>query len=170
MMLRKFRFETCSTPDRRAQMETDAVGLLLGLGNPLLDISPDVPTPVSESYAVTPGSPIPAEVRHMPLYPGLAGNSKVQAQPLGSWVVVLATVRPQASYIAASRSSDDASAFNGPALPLNPSRLSQNWPSGAETLGRTRFTTTVADDVTVNKGLRKSVLPAMVGCCDGDVS
>ena len=59
-------------------METDAVGLLLGLGNPLLDISADVPTSVFESYAVTPGSAILAEDRHMPLYAELAENYKVQ--------------------------------------------------------------------------------------------
>ena len=59
-------------------METDAVGLLLGLGNPLLDISADVPTSMFESYAVTPGSAILAEDRHMPLYAELAENYKVQ--------------------------------------------------------------------------------------------
>lgn len=53
-------------------------GVLCGLGNPLLDISAEVPTEVLTKYDVTLNNAILAEEKHLPLYAELAARDNVQ--------------------------------------------------------------------------------------------
>ena len=53
-------------------------GAILGMGNPLLDISSDVPTEFLEKYGVTLNNAILAEEKHQPLYAELIANFPVQ--------------------------------------------------------------------------------------------
>ncbi len=53
-------------------------GAILGMGNPLLDISADVPLEVLERYGVTLNNAILAEEKHLPLYSELISNYPVQ--------------------------------------------------------------------------------------------
>lgn len=53
-------------------------GAILGLGNPLLDISAEVPTEVLTKYDVKLNNAILAEAQHMPLYAELISNHDVQ--------------------------------------------------------------------------------------------
>lgn len=50
---------------------------ILGVGNPLLDISTNVPAEMLEKYGVKPGDIILAEEKHMPVYKELEENFKV---------------------------------------------------------------------------------------------
>lgn len=43
-------------------------GLLVGIGNPLLDISANVGSDLLEKYGLNPNDAIMAEEKHMPLY------------------------------------------------------------------------------------------------------
>jgi len=51
--------------------------VLLGIGNPLLDISASVPEEVLSKYGLKPGNSILAEPQHLPLYAELVNNYKV---------------------------------------------------------------------------------------------
>lgn len=53
-------------------------GAILGMGNPLLDISAEVPMEVLEKYGVTLNNAILAEEKHLPLYQELISNYPVQ--------------------------------------------------------------------------------------------
>lgn len=53
-------------------------GVLLGLGNPLLDISADVPLSLLNKYDVKLNNAILAEAQHMPIYKELIDNFPVQ--------------------------------------------------------------------------------------------
>jgi sugar/nucleoside kinase (ribokinase family) len=53
-------------------------GGLLGLGNPLLDISADVGQDVLDKYGLTMNNAVLAEEKHMPLYKELVDSYKVQ--------------------------------------------------------------------------------------------
>mmetsp|Transcript_2521 Transcript_2521/g.4574 ORF Transcript_2521/g.4574 Transcript_2521/m.4574 type:complete len:345 (-) Transcript_2521:180-1214(-) len=53
-------------------------GAILGLGNPLLDISADVPLEVLEKYGVALNNACLAEEKHLALYPELVENYPVQ--------------------------------------------------------------------------------------------
>lgn len=53
-------------------------GAILGMGNPLLDISAEVPMEVLEKYGVTLNNAILAEEKHLPLYNELIANYPVQ--------------------------------------------------------------------------------------------
>eukprot|EP01138_Halocafeteria_seosinensis_P013588 gb/GECG01013877.1/.p1 GENE.gb/GECG01013877.1/~~gb/GECG01013877.1/.p1 ORF type:complete len:344 (+),score=49.87 gb/GECG01013877.1/:1-1032(+) len=53
-------------------------GALLGMGNPLLDISAEVPDEVMKRYDVQPNNAILAEEKHMPLYKELIDNYDVR--------------------------------------------------------------------------------------------
>lgn len=53
-------------------------GVLLGVCNPLLDISADVPPEVLEKYGVTLNNAILAEEKHIPIYDELVANYPVQ--------------------------------------------------------------------------------------------
>ncbi len=59
-------------------MSTDLQGAILGMGNPLLDISADVPIEVLEKYGVTLNNAILAEEKHLPLYKELIEHYPVQ--------------------------------------------------------------------------------------------
>lgn len=52
--------------------------VILGMGNPLLDISAEVTQDVHDKYGILPGNAILAEEKHMPLYAELAAKSDVQ--------------------------------------------------------------------------------------------
>lgn len=53
-------------------------GAILGMGNPLLDISSDVPMEFLEKYDVKLNNAILAEDKHIPLYEELVANFPVQ--------------------------------------------------------------------------------------------
>jgi hypothetical protein len=53
-------------------------GAILGMCNPLLDISSDVPTEFLEKYGVSLNNAILAEDKHIPLYEELIANFPVQ--------------------------------------------------------------------------------------------
>ena len=58
---------------KKPKMESEgnlevAEGILYGMGNPLLDISTDVPTSYLEKYALKPNDAILAEEKHKPIY------------------------------------------------------------------------------------------------------
>lgn len=57
---------------------SDLQGAILGMGNPLLDISADVPLDVLEKYGVSLNNACLAEEKHLPLYPELVANYPVQ--------------------------------------------------------------------------------------------
>jgi len=65
-----------------AQVETtepeSLTGILCCAGNPLLDISAEVPMTVLEKYGVKPNDAILAEEKHMPVFEELAAMSSVQ--------------------------------------------------------------------------------------------
>lgn len=53
--------------------------VLVGMGNPLLDISADVPDEVLSKYGLTPDNAVLAEEKHMPLYKELVDSYEVRA-------------------------------------------------------------------------------------------
>mmetsp|Transcript_31357 Transcript_31357/g.64971 ORF Transcript_31357/g.64971 Transcript_31357/m.64971 type:complete len:341 (-) Transcript_31357:111-1133(-) len=53
-------------------------GAILGMGNPLLDISSDVPMELLEKYGITLNNAILAEDKHVPLYDELVSSYPVQ--------------------------------------------------------------------------------------------
>ena len=53
-------------------------GAILGMCNPLLDISSDVPAEFLEKYEVSLNNAILAEEKHIPLYEDLIANFPVQ--------------------------------------------------------------------------------------------
>jgi adenosine kinase len=53
-------------------------GAILGVGNPLLDISADVPTGLLEKYGLALNNAILAEEKHFALYPELVAEFPVQ--------------------------------------------------------------------------------------------
>jgi len=53
-------------------------GVLLGIGNPLLDISAETKPDLLEKYELKPGNAILAEPKHVPLYEELVKNYKVE--------------------------------------------------------------------------------------------
>jgi adenosine kinase len=53
-------------------------GAILGIGNPLLDISAEVPMEILDKYGVTLNNAILAEEKHFALYPDLVENYPVQ--------------------------------------------------------------------------------------------
>ena len=53
-------------------------GVLLGMGNPLLDISSDVPQDLLDKYGVELNNAILAEEKHLPIYADLVGNFNAQ--------------------------------------------------------------------------------------------
>ena len=53
-------------------------GAILGMGNPLLDISAEVPTEILTKYEVSLNNAILAEEKHMPLYEELSSKFPVQ--------------------------------------------------------------------------------------------
>ena len=61
-----------------AATETDLTGILLCAGNPLLDISAEVPMTVLEKYGVSPNSAILAEEQHQPLFKELVDDYAVK--------------------------------------------------------------------------------------------
>jgi len=58
--------------------------LLLGMGNPLLDISANVPQSVFDKYGLKPGSAVLAEEKHQPIYAELVKDYKVDYIPGGA--------------------------------------------------------------------------------------
>uniref|UniRef100_A0A7S1XXL6 Adenosine kinase n=1 Tax=Phaeomonas parva TaxID=124430 RepID=A0A7S1XXL6_9STRA len=52
----------------------DETKILLGMGNPLLDISAEVPASVLEKYEVQAGNAVLAEAKHLPVYQDLVEN------------------------------------------------------------------------------------------------
>jgi hypothetical protein len=52
-------------------------GAILGMGNPLLDISSEVPVELMEKYGVTLNNAILAEDKHLPLYDELISDFPV---------------------------------------------------------------------------------------------
>ena len=52
-------------------------GVLLGIGNPLLDISADVPQSFLDKYGVKVGDALLADPKHLPIYDDLKANFKV---------------------------------------------------------------------------------------------
>ncbi|KAJ6233110.1 hypothetical protein M0813_30216 [Anaeramoeba flamelloides] len=52
--------------------------IIMGMGNPLLDISAEVPEEVLSKYGIKPGNAVLAEEKHMPLYKELVGNYAVE--------------------------------------------------------------------------------------------
>lgn len=54
------------------------MSVILGMGNPLLDISADVTQETFDKYGLLPGNAILAEEKHMPLYAELAAKPDVQ--------------------------------------------------------------------------------------------
>lgn len=50
---------------------------LVGMGNPLLDISAEVPDTILAKYALEPNNAILAEEKHMPLYKELVDSFEV---------------------------------------------------------------------------------------------
>jgi len=58
--------------------------LLLGMGNPLLDISANVPQAVFDKYGLKPGSAVLAEEKHQPIYAELVKNYEVEYIPGGA--------------------------------------------------------------------------------------
>ena len=54
--------------DQNTESEKIPEGVLYGMGNPLLDISADVPTSYLEKYGLKPNDAILAEEKHMPIY------------------------------------------------------------------------------------------------------
>ena len=53
-------------------------GILYGMGNPLLDISAEVPSACLEKYGLKPNDAILAEAKHMPIYQDLVDNHDVE--------------------------------------------------------------------------------------------
>lgn len=53
-------------------------GALLGMCNPLLDISAEVGMPLLEKYGVSPNNAILAEEKHLPLYDEMVASYPVQ--------------------------------------------------------------------------------------------
>jgi len=53
-------------------------GVLLGIGNPLLDISANAPAELFDKYGLQPGNAILAEPKHLPLYDELETNFQVE--------------------------------------------------------------------------------------------
>lgn len=58
--------------------KTNMQGAILGMCNPLLDISAEVPTDLLEKYGVSLNNAILAEEKHLPLYQELIENYPVQ--------------------------------------------------------------------------------------------
>jgi adenosine kinase len=58
-------------------METQLEGIILGIGNPLLDISAHVSEDILKKYDLKMGNAILAEPKHLPLYEELVKNYKV---------------------------------------------------------------------------------------------
>ena len=61
-----------------AEVSGSTEPILLGMGNPLLDISAEVPTEVFEKYGLKPGDAALAEEKHQPLYNELVDNYDVE--------------------------------------------------------------------------------------------
>lgn len=59
-------------------MSSDLQGAILGMCNPLLDISAEVPMELLEKYDVKLNNAILAEEKHLPLYQELVDNYPVQ--------------------------------------------------------------------------------------------
>lgn len=57
---------------------TNLQGAILGMCNPLLDISAEVPMELLEKYGVSLNNAILAEDKHLPLYTELINNYPVQ--------------------------------------------------------------------------------------------
>lgn len=53
---------------------------LVGMGNPLLDISAEVPDAVLTKYGLEPNNAVLAEEKHMPLYKELVDSYEVRTQ------------------------------------------------------------------------------------------
>lgn len=60
------------------------MSVLLGMGNPLLDVSAEVPAEMLEKYELKGGDAILAEAKHEPLYAEMAGQPNVQLIPGGA--------------------------------------------------------------------------------------
>eukprot|EP01067_Filipodium_phascolosomae_P006322 Filipodium_phascolosomae@DN4580_c0_g1_i1.p1 len=58
--------------------------MVLGIGNPLLDMVAEVPNAVFEAYGVTKGQQLLADEKHMPIYEELMTKHKAQPQPGGA--------------------------------------------------------------------------------------
>jgi hypothetical protein len=69
-----FHFATTT----KLKMSKNYQGAILGMGNPLLDISSEVPMEVLEKYGVTLNNAVLAEEKHLPLYQELVANYPVQ--------------------------------------------------------------------------------------------
>jgi hypothetical protein len=63
---------------KKLKMSKNYQGAILGMGNPLLDISSEVPMEVLEKYGVTLNNAVLAEEKHLPLYQELVANYPVQ--------------------------------------------------------------------------------------------
>ena len=55
-----------------------AEGIIYGMGNPLLDISADVPTEYLEKYGLKPNDAILADPKHLPIYQELVDQYEVE--------------------------------------------------------------------------------------------
>lgn len=64
--------------ERSSDPRADLEGVLLGMGNPLLDISADVSDEFMTKYDVKPGNAILAEEKHVPMYNELVENYDVK--------------------------------------------------------------------------------------------
>lgn len=72
--------KVCSAAHPKSSNNTLATTMtvtLLGMGNPLLDISAEVPTALLEEYGVSLNNAILAEDKHLPLYKALVKDYKV---------------------------------------------------------------------------------------------
>lgn len=65
----------------------------VGLGNPLLDISAEVPTSLLEKYGLEPSNAILAEEKHLPLYEELVKDHEVKYFPGGSALNTMCTAQ-----------------------------------------------------------------------------
>ncbi len=67
-----------SQPSERDDGGAVPEGILYGMGNPLLDISAEVPVDYLERYALKPNDAILAEAKHMPIYQELVDTCEVE--------------------------------------------------------------------------------------------
>ena len=73
--------------DKKAKMEAAVLeGVLFGMGNPLLDISTDVPEDYLEKYDLKSNDAILAEQKHLPIYQELVDKFEVSCSVVSTLV------------------------------------------------------------------------------------
>merc|ERR1719217_1224371 len=74
----KMMLEVISTPTAIEELRKKEKAAILGMGNPLLDISAEVDQALLDKYELLPGNAILAEEKHQPLFPELAAKPNVK--------------------------------------------------------------------------------------------